>query len=113
MYEKIAFGLRNSGANFQSAMDFAFIGENEKILVIYLDDITIYSTSDQEHLQHLRQVFVKCRKYGISLNPKKSHFSLKEGKMLGHIVSKDGVKIDPKRVIAIQDLTLPRSKKEV
>ena len=61
----------------------------------------------------MRQLLVECRKYGISLNPKKSRFSLKEGKMLGHIVSKDGVKIDPKRVIEIQDLTLPRSKKEV
>jgi len=78
-----------------------------------LDDITIFSASDQEHLQHLRQVFVKCRKYGISLNLKKSHFGPKEGKMLGDIVSKNGVRIDPKRVIEIQDLTLPRSKKEI
>ena len=42
------------------------------------------------------------------LNPKKSHFSLKEGNILGRTVSKDGVKIDPKRLISIQDLTLPR-----
>lgn len=82
-------------------------------MVIYLDDITIFSASDQEHLQNLRQVFVKCRKYCTSLNPKKFHFALKEGKMLGHIVSKNGVRIDPKRVIEIQDLTLPRSKKEI
>ena len=56
---------------------------------------------------------MKCRRYGISLNPKKSNFALKEGKLLGHIVSADGVKIDPKRVEAIKNLSLPRSKKDI
>jgi hypothetical protein len=53
------------------------------------------------------------RKYGLSLNPKKSLFSMKEGKLLGHIVSAEGVKIDPNRVEAIKTLSLPRSKKEI
>ena len=44
---------------------------------------------------------MKCRKFGISLNPKKSNFALEEGKLLGHMISKDGIKIDPKRVSAI------------
>ena len=94
-------------------MDIAFIGEKDKFVLIYLDDITIFSHSHEEHLQHLRKTFLKCRKYGISLNPKKSNFALKEGKLLGHIVSAEGVKIDPKRVEAIQKLSLPRSKKDI
>jgi hypothetical protein len=53
------------------------------------------------------------QKFGLSLNPKKSLFSMKEGKLLGHIVSAEGVRIDPRRVEAIQALSLPRSKKEV
>jgi hypothetical protein len=61
----------------------------------------------------LKRVFLKCRKFGLSLNPKKSLFSMKEGKLLGHIVSAEGVKIDPSRVEAIQTLSLPRSRKEV
>jgi hypothetical protein len=61
----------------------------------------------------LRQVFLKCRRYGLSLNPKKSHFSLEQGKLLGHIVCADGVKIDPARVIAIQNISIPRTKKEI
>jgi hypothetical protein len=65
-------------------------------VVIYLDDITIFSTSNKEHLQHLKQTFEKCRRYGISLNPKKSHFSMEEGKLLGHIISPEGIKIDLK-----------------
>ena len=58
MYDKILFGLMNAGATFQRDMDIAFVGEKEKFVVIYLDGIT----------------FLKCRKIGLSLNPKKSHF---------------------------------------
>ena len=64
-------------------------------------------------MQHLRKVFLKCRRYGISLNPKKSQFALKEGNLLGHIVSIEGVKIDPIRVETIQQLSIPRSKRDI
>jgi len=74
MYEKILFGLMNAGATFQRDMDIAFVGEKDKFMVIYLDDITIFSRYDDEHLQHLKQIFQKCGRYGISLNPKKSYF---------------------------------------
>lgn len=55
----------------------------------------MFSKSDEEHLFHLTKVFETCRKYGISLNPKKSLFAMGEGKLLGHIISKDGIHIDP------------------
>jgi hypothetical protein len=113
MYEKMPFGLMNAGATFQRAMDIAFVGEKDRFMVIYLDDITVFSTSDDEHLQHLKQTFEKCRRYGISLNPKKSHFSMEEGKLLGHIVSPEGIKIDPERVKAIQQIDIPRNKKSI
>jgi hypothetical protein len=94
-------------------MDIAFIREKDQFVVIYLDDITVFSRSDKEHCHHLRKVFSKCRRFGLSLNPKKSLFSMMEGKLLGHIVSTEGVRIDPSRVEAIQTMSLPRSKKEV
>jgi len=53
MYSKMPFGLIKSGATFQRAMDIAFAEEKDKILVIYLDDITVYSNSDDEHIEHL------------------------------------------------------------
>ena len=62
-------------------MDIAFVGEIGVFVVIYMDDIIVYSKSDKEHLHHLEKVFMKCRKYGISLNPKKSNFALEEGKL--------------------------------
>ena len=95
MYAKMPFGLMNVGATFQRAMDITFAGEIGNFLVIYMDDITVYSKYDREHLCHLEKVFMKCRKLGISLNPKKSNFALEEGKLLGHIISKVGIKIDP------------------
>jgi len=61
----------------------------------------------------LRKVFDRCRKFGISLNPKKSSFALQEGKFLSHIISKERVVIDPKRFSTIYTLILPRNKKEV
>ena len=72
MYAKMPFGLMNVGATFQRAKDLAFVGLKDKFVLIYLDDLTVYSHSYHDHLQHLRKVFLKCRRYRISLNPKKS-----------------------------------------
>ena len=49
-------------------MDIAFAEEKDKFVVIYLDDITIFSQSNEDHLKHLEEVLKKCRKFGISLN---------------------------------------------
>lgn len=101
-YAKMPFGLKNSEATFQRAMDIAFANEKDVFLVVYLDDLTVFSNSNDEHLHHLRIVFQRCRKFGISLNPNKSLFAMDEGKFLGHIISKEGIRIDPSRVEAIQ-----------
>ena len=98
MYAKISFGLMNVGATFQRAMDIAFADERDNFVVIYMDDITAYSKFGKDHIRHLERVFIKCRKHGISLNPRKSNFALEEGKLLGHIISKEGIKIDPYKV---------------
>jgi len=113
MYARIPFGLSNIGATFQRDMDVAFVGQVNKFVVIYLDDIIVSSKSNQKHLKHLMKVFDRCRKLGISLNPKKSMFAIKEGKLLGHIISKMIVVIDPKHLSTIKTLTLPRNKKEI
>jgi len=57
-------------------------------VVIYLDDVTVYSKDKKDHIHHLREVFDRCHKFGISLNPKKSVFGVTEGKLLGFIISK-------------------------
>jgi hypothetical protein len=88
MYEKMSFGIMNVGANFQRAMDRAFVEEKGKFIMIYLDDITLFYDSDEQHLEHLKKVFQKCKKFGISLDSKKSNFGMQEGKLLGNIISK-------------------------
>ena len=75
MYSKMPFSLINAGATFQRAMDIAFSKERDKFVVIYLDDINVFSKNYERHIQHLERVFQKCMKFGVFLNPKKSHFS--------------------------------------
>jgi len=113
MYVKMPFGLMNAGATFQRAVDIAFAKEIHDFLVIYLDDITVFSKFDNQRFDHLRQVFIKCRKYGISLNPKKYLFGLEEGKLLGHIISKYGMQIDLARIEAILQIQHPRNIREL
>ena len=81
--------------------------------MIYIDDITVYSRFFKGHIRNLKRVFIKCRKYGISLNPRKSNLTLEEGKLSRHIISKEGIRIDLDRVSEILKVEEPRSKKEI
>jgi len=72
MYLKMRFGLMNVGATFQRAMDIDFTKKIHDFIVFYQDDMTVFSKSDTKHLDHLRRVFTKCRKFGISLKPKRT-----------------------------------------
>ena len=112
-YLRMPFGLLNVGATFQRVMDYAFNELIGKIIEIYQDDLTIFSKERSDHIGHLRKVFERCRKFGISLNPAKLVLGIDEGKLLGHIISKDGVKIDPERVEAIKKVPLPQNKKSL
>ena len=103
-YLRMPFGLLNAGATFRTAMDYAFKELIGKIIEIYQDDLTIFSKERPSHIGHLKQVFERCRKYSNSLNPTKSVFGIDEGKLLGHIISKDGVKVDPERIEAIKNI---------
>jgi hypothetical protein len=110
-YLRMTFELTNAGATFQRAMDYAFKDLIEKLIRIYQDDMTTISKTREQHIHHLRTIFQRCREFGISLNPKKSIFGVDKGKLLGHIISKDGITIDPTRVEAIKKIPLPKDKK--
>eukprot|EP00253_Pinus_taeda_P029568 PITA_29568 len=90
-YHKMPFGLINADTKFQRAMDITFKDLFNKAVVIYLDDITVYSKKRSDHLRDLKQIFQRCLRYEISLNPKKYFFELSEGKLLGFIVSKSDI----------------------
>lgn len=94
-------------------MDVAFAELIDVIIVVYQDDLIAYSKRVEDHCGHLEKIFKKALEYGISLNPKKCHFTVKEGKLLGHIVSKEGVKIDPERVATINEVPIPKTVKAI
>jgi hypothetical protein len=112
-YARIPFGLKNVGATFQRAMDHAFNGLIGNFMEDYQDDLMVHSKKREDHIHHLRKVFERCRLYGVSLNPKKCLFIVTQGKLLGHIVCKEGIYIDPERIKEINELNPPTSKKGV
>lgn len=110
-YTKMSFRLSNVRATFQRDMDIVFRGLINKIVLVYLDDITVFSKNVASHLHHLRQVFQRWRRFRVSLNLKKCIFLAHEGKILGHIMSKEGLTIDPERIEDIHVLPFPSHKK--
>jgi hypothetical protein len=94
-------------------MDITFRGLINQSIVVYLDDVTIFSKNKEDHLAHLKSVLQRCRKYNISLNPKKSVFSVEQGKLLRFIVSNEGMIIDLERTQVISKLPPPSSKKSM
>lgn len=107
------FGLCNAPATFQRAMDKIFRGCSERFAIPYFDDIIIFSTSLEEHIEHLETVFCKLKAAGISLNHNKCHFAQEEIKILGHIITKGIVKVDPEKIRAIKELKKPATVKDM
>jgi transposase InsO family protein len=94
-------------------MDATLAGLKWQCLLVYLDDIIIFSPTFEQHLLDLRAVFERLRQARIQLKPSKCNFCLNEIKYLGHIVSKDGIAADPDKVKAIKDMPVPTNVKEV
>lgn len=78
-----------------------------------MDDVTIFSTSLQEHVQNLKLVFNKFREAKLKIQLDKSEFLRKEVEFLGHVVTTDGVKPNPKKLIAIKNYPLPKTARDI
>lgn len=104
-YTKIPFGLINDGTTFQREIKITFLGLINKVVVVYLNDVMVYSKKRHEHLMHLKHIFDCWRKYGIALNLKKSVLMAIEDKLLGFVVLKDGINIELEIMEAIKKLT--------
>ena len=99
-YKKMDFGLKNVGATFQRAMSFTF-HDLKHIVEAYLDDLVSCSYKIYDHPTHLRLIFERCHCYQIRLNPNMCSFFVTSGCLLGFIVSKKGIMVDPLKVEAI------------
>ena len=102
------FGLKNVEAIFQRAMILIF-HDLKTIIEVYLDDLTTHSRLRVRHPYHLRLVFERCRHYQVRLNPHKCIFCVTVGRLLGFIVSKEGIRVDPLKVEEILQLSPPRN----
>src|SRR6185369_2869174 len=110
---RLPFGLKNAPASFQSMMDMVFKDQIDKHMAVFIDDINIYSLTFEEHLEHIRKTFDKCRKYGLKIKRKKCHFACEKLEFLGHVVSKDGLLADPRKVDAIKNFGTPINAKQI
>lgn len=106
-YVRMPFGLINAPSTFQRAMDHILRGIQNKFCLIYMDDLIIFSTSLQEHEQHIRQVFDRLRLFNLKIQLDKCEFLRKEVEYLGHLVTTDGVKPNPKKIHAIRNFPIP------
>lgn len=107
-YKKLPFGLKNVGATFQQAMSYAF-HDIRNIFQPYLDDLPAHSRKQQDHPNHLQHIFLRCKHYNIRLNPHKCVFCIESGRLLGFIISKDGIHLDSLKIEAIVNLPPPSS----
>ncbi|KAA3478108.1 RNA-directed DNA polymerase (Reverse transcriptase), Ribonuclease H-like protein [Gossypium australe] len=112
-YKVMPFGLKNAGATYQRAMVTLFHDMMHKEIEVYVDDMIAKSRTEKEHVQILRKLFLRLRKFQLKLNPAKCTFGVRSGKLLGFVVSEKGIEIDPDKVRAIQELSPPHTQKEV
>jgi hypothetical protein len=107
------FGLTNALAYFMNLMNKVFMEYLDRSVVVFIDDILIYSKSDSDHEEHLRLVLQKLRDNQLYANFSKCEFWIGEVPFLGHIVSNGGISVDPAKVKEIMEWSIPTTVTEV
>jgi hypothetical protein len=103
----MSFGLTNAPAFFMNLMNIVFMDYLDKFVVVFIDDILIYSQSEEEHVDHLRMVLQRLREHQLYAKLSKCEFWFNEVLFLGHIINKDGLVVDPKKVANILNWKAP------
>ena len=112
-YLVMTFGLKNAGATYQRTMNYIFHDLIGKLVEIYIDDVVVKSTSAGGHLEDLRQVLERTRRFGLRMNPKKCAFGVSAGQFLGFLLHERGFKIGLKSQEAVRTMRPPTTKKEL
>ncbi|WVZ76448.1 hypothetical protein U9M48_024424 [Paspalum notatum var. saurae] len=112
-YTVMSFGLTNAPAYFMNLMNKVFMEYLDKFVVVFIDDILIYSKTEEEHEEHLRLVLQKLREHKLYAKLSKCEFWLDQVPFLGHIVSKGGIMVDPSKICSVMDWKVPEVVKEV
>ena len=107
------FGLCNAPATFQRLMERCMGALNLRDCLIFFDDIIIFSSTFEEHLERLNAVFKNLERHNLKLNPSKCKFFKERVLYLGHVVSADGIQTDPSKIEAVSNWSIPYSTKDV
>ena len=112
-YRRMPFGLCNAPTTFHRCMLSIFSDLVERIMEVYMDDITVYGESFEECLINLETILHRCIEKNLVLNREKCHFMVSQGIVLGHIISEKGIKVDKTKVDFISKLPPPTNVKTV
>jgi hypothetical protein len=112
-FNRMPFGLCNSPSTFQRLMERIFGDERFRSLLLYLDDIVVFSSSFETHLERLEVVLRRLRQHNLKLKMNKCHFFQTEVKYLGHIISSKGVATDPEKIRAVAEWKRPNTLTEL
>jgi hypothetical protein len=102
-YLVISFGLTNASAHFMYLMNSVFMLELDNFIVVFIDDILIYSKSEEEHVQHLHIILQRLWDHQLYAKFSKCAFWLKEVPFLGHVISAEGIAVDPSKIQEVLD----------
>jgi hypothetical protein len=112
-YTVMSFGLTNALAYFMYMMNKVFMEYLNKFVVVFIDDILVFSKTNEEHAKHLRLVLQKLREHKLYAKRSKCEFWLKEISFLGHVVSNSGIAMDPSKVKDVLNWKPPTNVSEI
>ena len=112
-YTVMSFGLTNAPAYFMNLINKVFMEFLDKFVVVFIDDILVYSKDEEEHKEHLRLVLEKLREHQLYAKFRKCEFWLKEVGFLGHVISGEGIAVDPAKVDTVTSWESPTSVGEI
>ena len=107
------FGLKIAGATYQRMATTILHDMIGKEVEVYIDDMIVKSPTREDHFEYLDKILERVIQYNLRLNPKKCIFDVTSGKLLGHLVSQNGIEIDPDKIKAIREMPAPKTEKEV
>lgn len=112
-YVRMPFGLKNAPATFQRLMNEILREFINKICVVYLDDILIFSTSLTEHIQSVKLIFNKLSEHNLKIQFDKCSFMKKNTEFLGHVLTDQGMKPNPNKILCIKEYPIPKTEKQL
>ncbi|CAL8988435.1 unnamed protein product [Prunus brigantina] len=106
-YRRMPFGLCNAPATFQRCMMAIFSDMVERFMEVFMDDFSVFGSSFDDCLHHLSLVLKRCQETNLILNWEKCHFMVRQGIVLGHVVSSKGIEVDKAKIDIISNLPPP------